>query len=61
MCHLCTGRQADYVPDPWTEARKAVVLAELWTAASVGRTAPDPVILTLPMTTATVQAWSTIR
>jgi hypothetical protein len=32
MCQLCTGRQADYVPDPWTEARKAQVLAELWAA-----------------------------
>lgn len=29
MCCLCTRRQADYVPDPWTEARKQQVLAEL--------------------------------
>ena len=61
MCHLCTGRQADYVPDPWTEARKVVVLAELWAAAGVGQPAADPVILTLPTTTATVQTWSAMR
>ena len=61
MCHLCTGRQADYIPDPWTEARKSVVLAELWAAAGKGRPAADPVILTLPMTTVTVQTWSTMR
>jgi hypothetical protein len=35
MCCLCTGRQADYVPDPWTEARKAEVLADLARAAGV--------------------------
>lgn len=61
MCHLCTGRQADYVPDTWTEARKAVVLAELRAAMRAGQPATDPVILTLPTTTATVQAWSTMR
>ena len=29
MCQLCTGRQADYTPDPWTERRKAEVIADL--------------------------------
>lgn len=61
MCHLCTGRQADYVPDPWTEERKTLVLAQLRAATMVGQSATDPVILTLPTTTATLQAWSTIR
>jgi hypothetical protein len=43
MCHLCTGRQADYVPDPWTEARKAAVLAQLWEAERAMRSARPPV------------------
>jgi hypothetical protein len=61
MCHLCTGRQADYVPDPWTEERKTLVLAQLRAAARVSQPATDPVILALPTTTATLEAWSTMR
>jgi hypothetical protein len=33
MCCLCTPGQGDYAPDPWTEARKTEVLAQLWAAA----------------------------
>ena len=60
MCHLCTGRQADFMPDPWTENRKRVVLAELLAADRASKPAAAPVILTLPITTATVEAWSTL-
>lgn len=43
MCGFCTGRQVDRTPDPWTEARKAVVLAELWAAERAMRPARPPV------------------
>ena len=43
MCCLCHGRQADYVPDPWTEARKAEVLAELRAAEQAMQAARPPV------------------
>lgn len=58
MCHLCTGRQADYVPDPWTEARKAQVIAELREAERAMGLRPEPVIVTLPTTTACTEVWS---
>lgn len=43
MCCLCTGRQADHVPDPWTERRKAEVLAELREAERAMQAARQPV------------------
>ena len=35
MCHLCADGQGDYTPDPWTEARKTEVLAQLRAALLV--------------------------
>jgi hypothetical protein len=48
------------MPDPWTENRKRVVLGELLAADRASKPAAAPVILTLPITTATVEAWSTL-
>ena len=55
MCQLCTGRQVDRTPDPWTEARKAVVLAELWSAERAMRPARLPVNRLRRALTATAQ------
>lgn len=62
MCHLCTGRQADYVPDPWTEARKVEVLAELRAAEQAMQAARPPVnrlrlVLAGTTATATTSTW----
>lgn len=62
MCCLCTGRQADHVPDPWTERRKAEVLAELWEIEHAMQAARLPVnrlrsAFTGSTTTAAASTW----
>ena len=53
MCQLCTGRQAAYMPDPWTERRKAEVLAELRRATGEQLPGVNRIRWMLPATTAT--------
>lgn len=47
MCHLCTGGQGDYTPDPWTEARKTEVLAQLRAAVVVEAIESEAAILSV--------------
>jgi len=52
MCQLCTGGQA-FTPDPWTERRKAEVLAELRRATGEQLPGVNRIRWMLPATTAT--------